>query len=387
MPWRLLLRNVRAHWLRSLLTFLSVAVAVFLVCVLQGAVRTLDASVQQAARNRLWVQSAVSLFVNLPLAYEGKIAAVDGVERVCRWQWFGGYFQSRDNFFAQFAVDPDDFLPSYPELEIVDGSYEGFTRNRTGCIVGEQLAEEFGWRVGSRVPIIGTIFQRADGAPWEFTIEAVYRARSPVLDQRTLFFDFDYLREALEQGAATGPPGAGVYLVALPPARDPTPVMAEIDALFAGGPQRVQTTTEAEFQRTFVTMFGNVGTLLTAISAGVVFAILFAVLNTMLLAARERTRDAGILKALGFTRGTVFGLLLSESMLLCLLGGAVGIGLALAVERGIQYAMAMMLPGFELGGATLALAGGLAAGVGLIAGVFPAWLLARVRPVDAKREA
>jgi putative ABC transport system permease protein len=387
MPWRLVWRNLTAHWVRSLLTFLSVAVAVFLVCVLQAAVRSLDASVEKAARNRLWVQSAVSLFVELPLAYQSKIAAVGGVQRVCRWQWFGGYFQSKENFFAQFGVDAETFVPSYPELDLVEGSEERFRQNRTGCIIGEGLARDFGWKVGDRVPIIGTIFQRTDRAPWEFTVEAVYHARSPVLDQRTLFFHFDYLRETLEQRAATGPHGAGVYLVALAPGVEPTQVMAEIDALFENGPQRVQTTTEAEFQRSFISMFGNVGGLLTLISYAVLFAILFAALNTMLLAARERIRDTGVLKSLGFTRGTVFALLLSESLLLCVLGGLFGLSLALLIERGVQDQMAMLVPGFEFGPDTMALGLGLALGVGLLAGFIPAALLARTRPVDALREA
>jgi putative ABC transport system permease protein len=144
-PVRLVLRSLLAHPVRSGLTFGSVAVAVFLLCVLRSGVAGLTKTVEAAATNRLWVQSAVSLFVDLPLSYQGKLESVPGVQWVCKWQWFGGVFRDESGFFAQFAVDPGTFLASYPEMEIVEGSYEAFERNRTGCLIGQELAAQYGW--------------------------------------------------------------------------------------------------------------------------------------------------------------------------------------------------------------------------------------------------
>ncbi|MEZ5965238.1 MAG: ABC transporter permease [Planctomycetota bacterium] len=385
MPWRLVWRNLLAHPLRTCLTIASVAVAVFLLCVLRAVVVGLTETVEKAATNRLWVQSAVSLFVNLPLSYQTKIQAVDGVERVVRWQWFGGVYRDPSNFFAQFGVDPEHLLPCYPEMTITDGSYEAFAKNRTGCVIGKDLATQFGWEVGSKVPLQGTIFPKLDGSSWDFTVEAIYAVSTPSLDQKTLFFQFDYLRETLEQGVCGGPPGAGVYLLQTAPGAEPTRIMAEVDTLFENGPQRVQATTEAEFQRQFISMLGNIPGLLSMIGSAVMFAIFFAVLNTMLLAGRERTRDAGVMKALGFGNGTMLALLLAESVVVCGLGGLIGVGAALAMEPPLQRAVAGQIPGLAFSKPVLALGFGLALGVGVLAGLMPGWRLSRLRPVTALR--
>ncbi|MEZ6038674.1 MAG: ABC transporter permease [Planctomycetota bacterium] len=387
MPWKLLLRNVLGHPVRSLLTIGAVTVAVFLICMLQavtsGLSRTLDAS----AANRLLVQSAVSLYVNLPLGYQQKLANVPGIECVCKWQWFGGrYEQDKGGFFPQFGVDPETFAPSYPEMSIAEGSYQEFARVRTACIVGRQLADKHEWRVGQTVPLRGSIFVRTDGQPWQFTIAAIYESSSPAFDEQNMFFQFEYLKESLEQGAARGPSGAGIFMLRLANGTDPLDVQHTVDALFENGPQRVQTTTEAEFNRQFISMLGDVPSLLRLIGGAVLFAIFFAVLNTMLLAGRERTRDLGILKALGFANGVAAWLLIGESMLLCLTGAALALVLAGALEQPFAAATAAFLPGFGFDSNTLLLGGGIALVTGLVSGLLPGLRAARLGVTEALQE-
>ncbi|MEC9048581.1 MAG: FtsX-like permease family protein [Planctomycetota bacterium] len=387
MPWKLLLRNVLGHKVRSLLTVGAVFVAVFLVCILQaltsGLTRTLDAS----AANRLLVQSAVSLYVNLPLSYQQKLAGVDGVDQICKWQWFGGrYEQDKGGFFAQFGIDPEPFLPSYPEMSIIDGSYEEFTRTRTGCVIGKQLAKKYGWEVGDRVPINGTIFTRVDGSPWEFDVNAVYESSSPAFDEQQMFFQFAYIEESLEQGGATGPQGSGLYMLKLADGVDPISVQRAVDEMFTNGPQRVQTTTEAEFNRQFISMLGDVPQLLRLIGGAVLFAIFFAVLNTMLLTGRERTRDLGVMKALGFGNGVAAGLLIGESLLLCVTGAGLAVGVALGLERTIAEGTAAFIPGFALDRDTLLFGVGVAVLVGLVSGVLPGLRAARMTTTRALQE-
>ncbi|MBL9079398.1 MAG: ABC transporter permease [Planctomycetes bacterium] len=385
MPWKLLLRNVLRHPIRALLTSGSVAVAVFLMCVLDAAYRGLDTAVAEASKTRLWVQSAVSLFVDLPESYQTKIESVPGVKDVVRFQWFGGIYQDPSNFFAQFGVDPAKWAATYPEVQLVEGTLSDWEKGRTNCIIGKDLANRFGWRVGDRVPLIGTIFARVDGSVWDFTIAGIYESKSVNVDQGTMFFHFEYLRETLEQGAVQGPSGVGVYLTSLQPGQDASAVIANIEQMFENGPQRVRATTEAEFQRQFVTMLGSVPTLLLSIGGGVLFAIFFAVLNTVLMAARERTRDVGILKALGFGNGTIGGLLLVEAVLLCAIGGAFGAGLALAGNRGLWSVFNNFIPGFSIHGA-VALSGLLLSiAIGLLAGALPALRMRSIAPVTALR--
>ncbi|MBZ0152806.1 MAG: ABC transporter permease [Planctomycetes bacterium] len=385
MPFRLLWRNLFRHWLRTLLTVLSVAVALFLLSVLNAIDRGLDASIAEASRTRLWVQSAVSLFVNLPHSYEQKIRSTPGVAEVVRFQWFGGVYQDPSNFFAQFGVDPEKWLASYPEIELVEGTLADMRVAKDRCVIGQDLASKFGWKIGDHVPLIGAIFPRLDGSNWDFTVAAIYRSKSPNIDQSTMFFDFDYLKEGQEAGAVGGPPGVGVFLTAVEPGASPEAVIAAVQETYANGPQCVRVTTEAEFQRQFITMLGVVPAILRAVGGGVLFAIFFAVLNTMLMAARERTRDIGVLKAIGFGDRAIGGLLLLESALVCTFGGGLGILLALAAEAPIWSVVSSTVPGFHLSTVVLLQGLGLALGLGVVAGLLPAWRAVGLRPVVALR--
>ena len=385
MSLRLALRNIQAHWIRSLLTVGSVTLAVTLLCVLVAIVSSLKATVDASSTNRLWVQSAVSLYVDLPLSYREKIAKVPGIDLVMRFQWFGAVYQDPSNFFSQFGVDPELFLECYPEAEIVEGSYEEFARTRNGCVVGQSLADEYGWAVGDTVPLIGTIFSRPDGSPWEFIVKAIYRRTQPSLDPKMLIFNFQYLQESLEGGVAEGPQGAGTYLLRIRDDKEATRIMADVDTLFENGPQVVQTTTEAEFSRQFISMLGNVPMLLSGIGGAVLFALFFAVLNTMLMAGRERARDVGVMKALGFGSGSIFAGMITEAIVLCGAGGLLGVGAAKGLEGPLIDGLGAQINGLQVTGSTLALGLALSLGLGLMTGFVPARWASRLNPVDALR--
>lgn len=380
MPLRLVVRNLTKHWLRSLLTVGALFLALFLLCFLRALVVALDAGVRGAAVDRLIVQSSVSLFVYLPESYEEKIGSVEGVETVCRWNWFGGYYQEPANFFAQFATDVDDFLKAYPEVEIVEGSEQVFRTERQACLVGSDTAARYGFKVGDTVPIVGALFPRNDKEPWAFKVAGIYKSKKQNVDNATLFFHTEYLEKALESGEAAGPRGVGIFVVKLVPGADRVTVAGAIDELFAGGPQRTQTNTEAEFQAQFVSMVGNVPFFVAAIGGGVMIAILLASLNTMLMAAREQTRDVGVLKALGFGGGTVFAVLLAQSLVLCGFGGLLGIVFAKASEPVFVAFLSTMFPGYAITNAILIEAAIVTVAVGLFAGIAPAWR-ARSLPV------
>ena len=387
MNLRFVFKNIWAHKLRTVMTVGAVSLAVFLLCILQAIVGALGSATSAASNERLWVQSAVSLFVDLPLSYESKIASVEGVERICKYQWFGGYYQDESNFFAQFAVDPETLLDSYPEMVIDEVRYENFAQNRNSCLVGVLTAEKFGLQVGDQMPITGRIFSKADGSAWTFEIAGIFSGKTTAVDEQMVLFHFDVLKEAIEAGEVLGQtdPKIGVYMIDIEDDASPSQVSADIDELFENGPQKVQTTTEAEFTRQFVSMLGSVPLLLNSIGGGVVFAIFFAVLNTMLMAGRERTRDYGVLKALGFSDGWVFRHTVIESVLICTLGGVVGVLLASLVSSFIAKAFASLIPGIAVDDSVMVLGFGLALLVGILAGAAPARRAASLKPVEALR--
>lgn len=383
---KLIIGNLLAHPLRNILTTGAVFFAVALLGLMHGIVTSLSASVEQASQKRLWVQSAVSLFVDLPLSYESKIDGVEGVEFTSKWQWFGGIYKDEANFFAQFGVDADTFLEAYKgEIEIVGGDYEKFSKNRTGCVIGQDLADTFGFKVGQTIPIIGRIFPRTDGSAWDFKVEAIYQSTTATIDQNTLYFHYDYLKESLESGATPGDVAVGVYLAKIEDDADPAQVIASIDTLFDKGPQRVQTTTEADFSKQFISMLGNIPLLLKSIGTAVLIAIFFAVLNTMLTIGHERTRDIGIMKALGFRGSTLSMLLVYEALLVSLIGGVAALGFLKLVEPPLQKVLTQQLPGFSISTDTALVGIGIAAGVGILAGLAPGLRIRRLSPLQALR--
>ncbi len=385
MPWLVIFQNLLSHKLRTLLTVGSMTIAVFLVCFLRTVLVSFEAGVAHSSSSRLMVQSSTSLYVDLPLAYQSKIETVPGVEGVNKMQWFGGYYKEPSNFFAQFAVDAEKLQETYPELNLLKGNWKDFTSNRTACLIGHVLADNYGFKVGDRVPIIGTFFTRNDGKPWEFTVAGIYKSEKANVDSNTLWFHYKYLQESLESKQAEGPPGVGVYALRVKPGADVVAISAAVDKMFDGGPLRTLTTTEGEFNRQFLSMMGNVPFFLTSIGGGVLFSLVLAVLNTMLLSFRQRFHEIGVLKALGFTDSVTFGMLLFESLLICGIGGLIGIGVVLGTAPMLGQAMASMIPLFLIEKQTLAMGMGVALATGLFAGLFPAIQAQRLQCIEALR--
>lgn len=377
--WRNLLRRP----MRSVLTILSLVVAVFLICGLRTLITTINAGVENADSRRLAVMSAVGLFVELPMKYQAEIEKVPGVEMTTKFQWFGGYYRSQKNFFAQFAIDPETMFAMYPECQVPSEQIEAFRRNRTSCIIGEQLAKEFGWKVGDSVPIIGALHPHPDDTAWEFQVAGIYHSPVPNFDNRTMFFHWSYFEETLKQGDVV--PGVGVFSIRVEKGADVPSVISQVEQAFHDSEQRVDCQTEAEFQRQFVTMFGNIPLFVGWIGSGVVLAILLACINTMLMSMREQTTDIGILKALGFTDGSMFTLLIAQALFLCLLGGGLGLLVAWATQGMVADWLGAMFPGYVITPGTFALAAIVTVLLGLVAGVMPAWSARRLRCVQALR--
>ncbi len=382
-PFKLVWRNLLRRPLRSVLTVLSLSIAVFLICGLRTMITTIEAGVANANPRRLDVMSKSGLFVELPLSYQKKLEQVEGIEKTTKFQWFGGYFQSPKNFFAQFAIDPETMFDMYPECKVSAQEIEALRRTRTGCIIGSGLAKSFGWKVGDKIPIIGALHPHPDDKAWDFEVVGVYHSETPSFDNRTMFFRWDYFEETLKAGGV--PPGVGVYALRASPGADVERVISEVEERFQDSEQRVDCATEAEFQRQFQTMFGNIPLFLGWIGSGVLVAILVAAVNTLLMSMREQTSDVGVLKALGFADSTIFSLFLAQAMFLCLLGGGLGIVAALLTQHPIESALEAMFPSYKVTQETLLLAGSVTVLLGPVAGFIPALRARGLRVVEALR--
>lgn len=378
--FRLIWKNVWRKKIRTSLTILSVLVAFLLFALLSALGYAFRGGVDVANAERLIVIHKVSLINPLPMSYLSRIAATEGVESVTHATWFGGYYQDTRNQFGQFPVDPQSYFAMYPEFDIPDEQFEAFQRNRTGAVVGQELAETYGWKIGDRVPIQATIWSRVDGGrTWEFDIEGIFSNEDPRSSTAVMLFQYDYFEEARSFGKGT----AGWYVLRVEKGADPVQVANAIDLQFANSPNETKTSTEAAFAQSFTKQFGNIALIVTLILGAVFFTLLLVSGNTMSQSVRERISELAVLKTLGFGDRAVLGIVLSESILIMLMGGLVGLGIGWVLVQGLGRNLGAFLPGIYLSPGAIVGGVALMVGAGILAGLFPALKAMRLSIIDA----
>jgi putative ABC transport system permease protein len=383
-PYRLISAHWRKNAVRTAFTTLSVGIAVFLFCMLRTVVTSLESMVHSSSSERLMTSSALSLFTYLPVAMQPKIEGMEGVERVCQWTWFGGVYIDSSKFFARFGVDAERFRLMYGDQAANGGvfkmpaeQWEAFAKEQRACIVGAGLVKQYGFELGGTIPLQGDIF-RTD---LQLQVRGIYESGNPAYDDTQLFFHWKYLDEA------AGRPGrVSTFAVDLKKGTEMGDLGARIDDYFRSSATPTLSQSEQAFNAQFLTMWGNVGLLFNAIGTTVLFACFLIVLNTMLLAARERIVEVGVLKTLGFADGGVLLLYVAEGLLLTVLGGGVGIGASGLLAGGQALTLGpVTIPVFLLELRTILIASGLAVALGLVAGLAPGVMALRLRIVEALR--
>jgi putative ABC transport system permease protein len=379
----LLFANVRRNKRRSVLTVSCIAVSMFLVATLLTVLSELEDPPQTpASALRLICRHRVSMTNYLPKAQRQKIAEVEGVEAVIGSLWFGGIYKDPKNFFAQFAVDVDRFFDVYGDIDLPAAQREAFVRDRTGAIAGEKLAAKFGWRVGDRITLQGARFEFDP----ELTLQGIYRAGGD--DGSLFYFHADYFSEAVKDSIGPWVDASGLYIIKARSVQDVPRIMAAVDSRFRDTTAPTLTESEQAFVLGHIAVLGNVRFLIASISSVVIFTIMLLTANTMAMSIRERRREIGILKALGFRRFQILVLLLCESVSLSLGGALLGsLGAWLLYANLTFAAMTLgMIQRFEVTSQTLLICAGAGLLVGIFAAGVPAWRAASRSVAQALRE-
>jgi putative ABC transport system permease protein len=372
---RLIVANLLRKRTRTALTIGSFAVALFLYGLLNVLHGAFSQGIDVAGADRLVVVNRVSIIQPLPLAYRDRLLRIPGVSHVTFASWFGGVYQDEKNFFPQFAIDRDGYRAMFAEFVVDDQAWRAFLADKEGAIVGRSLAERFGWKVGDRIPVRGTIFP----GNWEFNIRGIYHGERVQDDVTQFWFRWDYLDERTQNRGLVG-----WYTVRIANPDDAPRVARAIDDRFANSPFETKTDTEKAFAASFVKQMGNIRLLMMTIGSVVFFTLLLVTGNTMAIAVRERIRELAVMKAIGFSDTFVLIMVLVETMLVSALGGGLGLGLAkILTLRGDPTGG--FLPYFHLPADSVVLGMGLSLAVGLVAGFVPALSAGRLKVVDALR--
>lgn len=383
--FRLVWANLHRHPIRTYLTLLSVLVAFLLF----GLLRTLAiwfaaGPAEGASVDRLIVTGKYSIIDLLPISQRNAILMVDGVEAVTHQSWFGGNYQDPSNFFPKFPVEPRAYFEMYPELVIDPVDLDAFERTRTGAVVPLDLMQRFGWEIGDKIPIEADIWPMKDGnRNWVFDLVGTYTTEAEGLGG-TFLFHFDFFDEARDYAPGT----VGWWTVRIADADRAPEVGKAIDALFENSQNPTKTGTEDEFGRAFAAQIGDIGLMATGILSAVFFTVLLLTGNTMAQALRERIPELAVLKTLGFGNNRVAWYVLGESVLICTLGGILGIGLAALMGPVANSFAQQFAPGaFGMSWSVAAAGVGVAILLGVVVGAVPAWSARRLTIADALRRA
>jgi putative ABC transport system permease protein len=364
---------------RSLLTMVSIGFSLLLLTLMICIWRSfyVDQVAPEAAR-RLIVRDRVSLAFFLPAYYREKVRAVTGVTAVAPLTWFGGrYIDDRpEHFFAQVATDPDEYLKVASDKIAPPDQVKAWQMDRAGALVDVTLANKYGWKIGDRIHLQGNIFP----ANLDLTIRAVYHRDPP---QNALYFNAKYLEEAVPWFKGQ----AGWYAAQIDSAEHVSEASRTIDDMFRNSPLQTKTESEKAFQLGFVASLGNVKAFILSICGAVVFAIMLVSANTMAMSVRSRTREVAVLKTLGFTKQRVLSIFVSESVALAVLGGLLGILVAIPVISGMTRSfIGFGIPlNMKVNAPTAGLAMLVAVVLGIVSGYLPAYKASRMNIVDGLR--
>lgn len=377
---RLVWAGIWRKRVRTILTMFSIVTAFVLYGTLHGVTAGVDGAIEEMSAARLRVMNRINIIDSLPLAYKGLIEALPNVEKVAYYQTLAAYYQDPKDGIGVGAVDVDAMLDVYPEIVLPDEQRAAMRTTRTGAVIGQDMADRWGWKIGDRVPVTSRVFAKADGSrDWVFDIVGIYDFADAYegFNANEMWVNFEYFDEerVLSKGLVL------LYFIGIDDAELAAPISESVDALFANSPSPTQTMNEKDFIRAQLAQLGDLDFFVTAIIGAVFFTLLFLTGNTMMQSVRERVPELAVLKAYGFGDGLLMTLVLFEALLLCLFSAALGMGIAAAFFPQILSALNVGTLPLPLSVALLGLAFGVV--LALASALPPALRARRLKVVDA----
>ncbi|OXE37105.1 MAG: ABC transporter permease [Phenylobacterium zucineum] len=379
---------VRKNLFRKPLRTILLTVSIFMAFLIFGMLTSLNVALNAASEtgtsgNRLIVSNKINFTQPLPISYVNRVSSIKGVTGVTHQSWFGAYYQDqRKSRFVGFYVDPETYLNLYEdEVKLTEAEKKAFISERTGVLVGKSLADLYGWKVGQTIPISSNIYVKPDGSrTWDMKITGIFVGAKPTDSTAAIYFHYDYVNETRTFGRDTI--GNIAIRTASPDLNDS--IAKTVDAMFANSSAETSTVDEKTFARAFLKQAGDLNFIVTMVVAAAFTAILMIVSTTLVSAMRERTKEIGVMKTLGFSSPRVLRMVLGEALLLSTLGAVLGLGVSAVILKGLakspvgsQFGDLSMAPMVAVSGLLLAIT------LGLVTGAVPAVSALRMSIIDA----
>ena len=379
---KLIFKNALRHKLRTGLTILGITIAVIAFGLLRTVVTVWDSSVDAAAANRLITRQSVSFIFTLPYSYKEKIKSVPGVQTVSFANWFGGVYKDKNNFFARLAVDAETIFDVMSEFLISPEELSNFKKERNSCVIGADIAKQYNIKIGDQMTLEGDIFP----GNWDFVVRGIYRPKNKNTDATQMLFHWQYVDERMKIESPVRTGEVGWYIVLIKDPNKSASISNQIDALFKNSSAETKTETEKAFTQGFVAASGAIISAMNFISFVIIGIIMLVLANTMIMAARERTREYAVFKTLGFSAYHLIGLILGESLIISFLGGGIGITLTYPIVAGFEQAIPKgFFPFFFIEPKTTIMAMSAAILIGILAALFPIQRTLKTKIVEGFR--
>ena len=379
---KLIFKNTLRHKLRTFLTILGISVAVVAFGTLRTVVTAWYSGVKASSPNRLIVRQSVSFIFPLPLSYREKILQIPGVKEVTYANWFGGTYIDKNNFFARLAIDASTYFDVYNEFILPKDQLDTFKKERNTCVIGEEVAKKYNLKIGDIMTLSGDIYP----GNWDFIVAGIYKPKLKSTDAMQMLFHWSYLNERMKQEMPARANDVGWYIVLINDPAQSANISNQIDNLFKNSPNETKTETEAAFQQGFLQSSSAIITSMNFISFVIIGIIMLVLGNTMIMAARERTREYAVLKTLGFSGKNLSIIILGESLLVSIVGGTIGLLLTFPVVNGFAVFIPKgMFPIFQIEPVTIIFACSASLIIGVVAAIFPIHKALTLKIVDGIR--
>jgi len=296
--------------------------------------------------------------------------------------WFGGTYVDKTQFFARIAVDAATFFDVYPEFKLSKDEYSNFLRERNSCVVGSKIAKQYNFKVGDIIPLNGDIFP----GKWEFVVRGIYQPREKTTDATQLIFHWDYLNERMLKETPVRANEIGWLIIKIKNPSQSAQISETIDQMMKNSPAETKTETERAFTQGFISAFSGVISAMNGMSFVIVGIIMLVLGNTMIMSARERTKEYAVLKTIGFSSKHLIGLIMGEALLISCLGGAIGMGLSVPLIIAFEEFLPKgVFPVFQLEPITVILAVSTVVFIGIASSVFPIQRTLKTKIVEGFR--
>lgn len=379
---KLIFKNTLRHKLRTFLTILGISVAVVAFGTLRTVVTAWYSGVNASSANRLIVRQSVSFIFPLPLSYREKISQIQGVKEVTYANWFGGTYIDKTNFFARLAIDAETYFDVYNEFILPKDQLDTFKKERNTCVIGDEVAKKYNLKVGDIMTLSGDIYP----GNWDFIVAGIYKPKFKSTDAMQMLFHWSYLNERMKQEMPARANDVGWYIVLINDPSQSASISNQIDNLFLNSPNETKTETEAAFQQGFLQSSSAIITSMNFISFVIIGIIMLVLGNTMIMAARERTREYAVLKTLGFSGKHLSIIILGESLLVSIVGGLLGLLLTFPVVNGFgTFVPKGIFPIFQIEPVTIIFACSASLIIGFVAAIFPIHKVLTLKIVDGIR--